>query len=30
MPADADRRRVLGMLRLDGFSVEKPALSRPK
>lgn len=26
MPADADGRRVLGMLRLDGFSVEKPEL----
>lgn len=26
MPADADGRRVLAMLRLDGFSVEKPDL----
>jgi phosphonate transport system substrate-binding protein len=26
MPADPDGRRVLGMLRLDGFSVEKPEL----
>jgi phosphonate transport system substrate-binding protein len=26
MRADADGRRVLGMLRLDGFSVEKPEL----
>jgi phosphonate transport system substrate-binding protein len=26
MPGDIDGRRVLGMLRLDGFSVEKPEL----
>jgi len=26
MPADADGRRVLGILRLGGFSVEKPEL----